>query len=701
MNFKYALCTAGLAAGGFASADVILDNIGDVDGSGIGGNISASQYFNADFAAYDIATAQSFSTDGAMLEAVEAVVNGWNGYTGPDGISGYKIEFHSSQDALCAQLMGDVDSVDGTPEVSGDWGGAGSLIRFAVTTNLTAGDYYVSVLPINDFGVNGQTGIADTLADSVVALQSNPNGGFGFGCQDLTAGAAYRLTGAAGDPCAMPLGACPADVNDDGSVNVGDLLTILDNWGAVGDGTSRPVGDCRPLPLGDCAVNVSDLLGVIDEWGNSDCVATGACCYADGSCADGTSEAACSDAGGSYLGDDSDCTACVAGACCYGDQTCEMLTADGCSDAGGAYQGDVACADITCPTEYGACCYDEVTCLDGFLEGDCVGSGGSFQGEGSECDSLPDGCYIAGPPANDDCSGATEVVDGDNDVTNDLATNSGIADFTLCDNFDIEDNFGDVWYTYTASCTGMVTASTCDTFSADSRLQAYSGPCDALEQIACNDDGEGCTGYTSILEFPATEGETYTIRLGCFSDGEYGSGTMNISCADGSATGACCIDQDCFDDYAQVDCATAGGTFFGGATCTAELCATPACPTGEIEDCCGNCCPETWVGDGYCDNGAYLWNGIAIWLNCDEFDCDGGDCGDDCTPECGDDPPGGDCPDGEIADCCGNCAPETWVGDGYCDNGAYQWNGVAIWLNCDEFDCDAGDCGDDCTANCG
>ncbi|MBM44368.1 MAG: hypothetical protein CMJ36_05085, partial [Phycisphaerae bacterium] len=46
------------------------------------------------------------------------------------------------------------------------------------------------------------------------------------------------------------------------------------------------------------------------------------------------------------------------------------------------------------------------------------------------------------------------------------------------------------------------------------------------------------------------------------------------------------------------------------------------CPSGEIEDCFGNCCPASWVADGYCDDGTYSWNGVPIYLNCDEFDCD-------------------------------------------------------------------------------
>jgi len=51
-----------------------------------------------------------------------------------------------------------------------------------------------------------------------------------------------------------------------------------------------------------------------------------------------------------------------------------------------------------------------------------------------------------------------------------------------------------------------------------------------------------------------------------------------------------------------------------------------ACPPGETADCNGNCAPANWVGDGYCDDGTYSWNGIPIFFNCDEFDCDGGDC---------------------------------------------------------------------------
>jgi len=63
-------------------------------------------------------------------------------------------------------------------------------------------------------------------------------------------------------------------------------------------------------------------------------------------------------------------------------------------------------------------------------------------------------------------------------------------------------------------------------------------------------------------------------------------------------------------------------------------------------------------------------------------------------------PPGersqGGCGSGEIEDCFGNCCPSVWVGDGLCDDGSYQWNGVDIYLNCNAHGCDGGDCGADC-----
>ena len=122
-------------------------------------------------------------------------------------------------------------------------------------------------------------------------------------------------------------------------------------------------------------------------------------------------------------------------------------------------------------------------------------------------------------------------------------------------------------------------------------------------------------------------------------------------------------------------------------------------------DCDGNCAPVSWVGDGWCDDGSYAifpseeaYNNyydcidgggndcnqyiVPINLMCEEINWDEGDC--EVIP--------GECTEGLIEDCNDICAPESWLGDGYCDDGSYSYNGNDIYFNCDEFNNDEGDC---------
>jgi len=106
-----------------------------------------------------------------------------------------------------------------------------------------------------------------------------------------------------------------------------------------------------------------------------------------------------------------------------------------------------------------------------------------------------------------------------------------------------------------------------------------------------------------------------------------------------------------------------------------------------ILDCDGNCAPLSWVADGYCDDGVWAildeeGNQVPINLYCAELNFDEGDCeaiDEDCTP-------------GLIEDCNGICAPQGWLGDGFCDDGSYEYNGNPIFFDCEEFDFDNGDC---------
>jgi hypothetical protein len=85
-----------------------------------------------------------------------------------------------------------------------------------------------------------------------------------------------------------------------------------------------------------------------------------------------------------------------------------------------------------------------------------------------------------------------------------------------------------VWFLYTAECESAVTVSTCDTADFDTRLEIWSDGCNGT-LIACNDDGESCSNTTSELEFDASCGEVYLIRVGGYLD-RRGNGTLLVSC---------------------------------------------------------------------------------------------------------------------------------------------------------------------------
>ncbi len=85
------------------------------------------------------------------------------------------------------------------------------------------------------------------------------------------------------------------------------------------------------------------------------------------------------------------------------------------------------------------------------------------------------------------------------------------------------------------------------------------------------------------------------------------------------------------------------------------------------------------------------------WSACDRYGLDAGSAV-AAAPAAGDDDDDDDdavdCPGGEIGDCNDHCAPADWLGDGACDNGAYQHEGEDIHFDCSEFDWDNGDCED-------
>ncbi|MFO0857304.1 MAG: hypothetical protein U0640_08125 [Phycisphaerales bacterium] len=126
-------------------------------------------------------------------------------------------------------------------------------------------------------------------------------------------------------------------------------------------------------------------------------------------------------------------------------------------------------------------------------------------------------------PANDDCSGAISMFDGDNAWDNTFATQ----ETTIGCAFGGAANSGkDVWYTYTATSTDNRTFEVTSYATGDSNLAIYDA-CGGTE-LACNDDAVGL--LSRIRNFPTTLGTTYYIRLaGWGNPGGEGAGNLNIS----------------------------------------------------------------------------------------------------------------------------------------------------------------------------
>ena len=543
-NFTTCICIMGLS--GVAAADVLMDQIGPNDGTGIDvSNITANQDFEAAYDIYDIATCDDFNGDGSEINSVEMVLGGWNGFVDASGVSGWTVNLYSGADAAGASLAGDIasqaiDAADAT--ANPDWYDTATfLMGMAPSVQSIPGQQWIAVIPANEFGTNGQTGVGvSTVADDGTCIQANPGGGFGFGpYQAVGTAAAYRVAGGApADPCTFPLPeTCAADVDGDGSVAVSDVLAIIGQWGSCGDGSFRPSGDVAPMPNGDCCVTVADVLAVVGSWG-ADCAVYGSCCMSDGSCSEMT-DMACMDAGGSWdEGGDCATAVCVAAACCLSATSCEDLTSDACDALGGTYKGDgTACATTDC----------------------------------------------AAVEPGDECDNALMAVTGANafDTTNTTASGNAPTDELCAGTFLDWGESQDIWFMY-VSDGGLTTFDTCDAASYDTSLALYEGSCDNL--VACNGDAadsSGCQTYSSeIANFDCVAGETYYVRIGAYLGDGAGPGTLNIT-PPATGNGACCFPDETCLEVEAADCTAFGGTFQGdGTDCSGDLCIA-----GEGDEC--------------------------------------------------------------------------------------------------------------------
>ena len=146
------------------------------------------------------------------------------------------------------------------------------------------------------------------------------------------------------------------------------------------------------------------------------------------------------------------------------------------------------------------------------------------------------------PPPNDLCANATPVVEGEFDWYNSFGGTDGLPFSAACPGDAATDVKNDVWFLYTATCTDTATVTTCNapvggTNISDTVLAVYaSGVCPPTDdlRIACDDDIDPpftCTesSLRSTLEFPATAGTSYLIRVGSYNASNFGTGRLTIT----------------------------------------------------------------------------------------------------------------------------------------------------------------------------
>ncbi|MHC4323479.1 MAG: hypothetical protein ACYSUX_04315 [Planctomycetota bacterium] len=129
---------------------------------------------------------------------------------------------------------------------------------------------------------------------------------------------------------------------------------------------------------------------------------------------------------------------------------------------------------------------------------------------------------ITPPPASkDDCENAKAIGD-----VKDLPFDTTDATF---DGLGLCLTSPNIWYCYTATCSGDVTVSLAGS-SFDTMLAVYDG-CECYptsdDLIECNDDAEG--GFHSEITFAAIEGNQYLIEIGGYGS-ETGEGLLTVSC---------------------------------------------------------------------------------------------------------------------------------------------------------------------------
>jgi hypothetical protein len=239
-------------------------------------------------------------------------------------------------------------------------------------------------------------------------------------------------------------------------------------------------------------------------------------------------------------------------------------------------------------------------------------------------------CELAcGQAPNDSCATAIAAFDGNTSGNNNMSS-TGPDPVPACGTMS-----NDVWYSYQATCSGVVTATLCTPgTNFDTMMAAWSGSCGCLSELACNDDF--CVGNKSAVTFNSVAGTVYYLSIGGF-DGGAGNFTMNISCTPVSPPPFVPPNDHCFGALSITEGAVTAGTTQNSTTGGGGVC--PGDPVGScsvmsndvwyifVASCSGQYEARTCVGATSFDTVVAVWDGAGGCGNLVEIGCnDTGGC---------------------------------------------------------------------------
>ncbi len=190
---------------------------------------------------------------------------------------------------------------------------------------------------------------------------------------------------------------CRGDMDGSSIIDAGDIDEFVT---ALIDGSNNACADVNVDGITD-ARDIQRFTEEVIAQAPCPVPSTGACCTVNGSCSQAT-ESDCLAAAGAYQGDGTSCQPGFCpqpvGLCCLCEQ-CEQFDEIACVTQGGTFFRLVAsCQDIgPCPMPpLGACCLPNETC-DVRTECSCLGLGGTYLGDATDCSAGTPALYLASP----------------------------------------------------------------------------------------------------------------------------------------------------------------------------------------------------------------------------------------------------------------------------------------------------------------